>query len=210
MKNIIFDWSGVVKDAALNQVWVSNYIFNKFGLGPITLSDLRRDWEQPYMNFYKKYLPLGFSREDQSNAYMEAIHHPDCPQSDAVPHMVSLIRKCHERGVFLTVVSSDLAEMLFPELQHYGLEGVFDTVVTDVHDKSEAVQNIIKKYGLKLEDTYFVGDSNHEIEVAHKIGIQSIAVTWGFTSKERLKTHNPDHIVDSPEELFDIILKGSE
>ncbi len=208
MKNIIFDWSGVVKDAVLNQLWITNYIFQKFGVGTITLEQLRNDWEQPYMLFYKKYLPNGFSFEDQSVAYREAIYHKDCPKCTSVPEIVEQIKQFKNNGVFLTVVSSDLTEMLLPELEEYDLLNIFDEVVTDVHDKFDAVDAIIKKYNLNLEDTYFIGDSNHEIEVSKKAGIKSIAVTWGFTSEQYLKSKNPDYIVHNVEELEAVILGG--
>jgi len=32
MKNIIFDWSGVVKDAVEVELWKVNKAFNKFGM----------------------------------------------------------------------------------------------------------------------------------------------------------------------------------
>lgn len=206
MKNIIFDWSGVVRDAVLNQLWITNYIFQKFGVNPIDLEELRQNWEQPYMLFYEKYLPKGVTSEDESKVYMEAIYHKDCPKCTSVPQIVELIKKLKNSGVFLTVVSSDLTEMLLPELEEYDLLNIFDEVVTDVHDKFDAVDAIIKKNNLTRENTFFIGDSNHEIEVSKKAGIKSIAVTWGFTSEQNLKSQNPDYIVHNVEELESVIL----
>lgn len=206
MKNIIFDWSGVIKDAVLNQLWITNYIFQKFGVGAITLEQLRNDWEQPFILFYEKYLPKNFDHNDQSMGYREAIYHKDCPKCTSFPQIVELIKKLKNSGVFLTVVSSDLTEMLLPELKEYNLLNIFETVVTDVHDKFDAVEKIIKKNNLTRENTFFIGDSNHEIDVAKKAGIKSIAVTWGFTSEQKLKSKNPDYIVRNVEELESIIL----
>lgn len=205
-KAIIFDWSGVVRDAALHQLWVANFILKKFGVGEIAMEEFRENWEQPYLLFYKKYLPTGFSSGAQSLVYREAIFHKDCPNSPAVSGMVELINKLKVSGSFIAVVSSDLPDTLLPELKAYGLENVFDKVVFDVHDKFDAVEGVIKDNNLNPGNTYFVGDSNHEIDVSREAGIKSIAVTWGFTSKSKLMTHNPDYIVDSIQELERVIL----
>ena len=43
---------------------------------------------------------------------------------------------------------------------------------------------------------------------AKKVGIKIAAVSWGFTTKEGLMKHNPDFLIDVPEELLEIIKKS--
>ena len=84
----------------------------------------------------------------------------------------------------------------------FGLEGyVFDFVIFGVHDKEEAVRKIVESGDIEKDSTIFIGDSNHEIEVGNKIGIKTVAATWGFTSENKLKSHNPDFVVHNSEEL---------
>lgn len=92
------------------------------------------------------------------------------------------------------------------EIKEWNLEGIFNEVVTEADNKLEAVRKIIKDNNLNLDETCFIGDSNHEIEVAKATGIKSVAVTWGFTSKNKLLSRNPDYIADSPQELVVILL----
>jgi phosphoglycolate phosphatase len=91
-------------------------------------------------------------------------------------------------------------------VKEYGLENVFSEIITDANDKLPPNQKIIKENNLNPEDTFFVGDSNHEIDVAKKVGIRSVAVTWGFTSEQKLRSRNPDYIVHDAQELESIIL----
>lgn len=206
MKNIIFDWSGVVKDAVVSQLWIINQIFKTYDVAPITLEELKENWEQPYQLFYKKYLPAGFVEEARAHAYREAVLSKECPKSSAISGIVEVIKKLKEQGMFIAVVSSDLPEKLLPEMTEYYLENTFNEVITDVDDKVGAVQKIIEKHNLNLNDTFFIGDSNHEIEVAQKLGIKSVAVTWGFSSEQKLRAYNPDHIVHDVQELERVIL----
>ena len=204
-KNIIFDWSGVVKDAVGAQVWVVNKIFQKFNANPVSLDELKENWIQPHMLFYNKYLP-SLSKEDQDSAYKYFITGPDYPKCVSFPGMVDFIKVLKNQGNYLAIVSSDLPESLLKEIIDYGLDNIFDDIVTNVHDKEEGVKILMEKKGLDKNNTYFIGDSNHEIEVSRSAGIKSIAVTWGFATEKNLRLENPDFMVHDIKELEEILL----
>ena len=204
-KNIIFDWSGVVKDAVKSHLWVVNKMFKELGRKEISMEEMRKNWKQPYMHFYNKYVP-DLTLEEEQRAYKEIILSQDSPKSEAYPGIIDVIKKLKERGYFLTVISSDLPETIFPEIKRYDLKDVFNDVLTGVYDKTEALMDLVKKNNLNSKETFFIGDSNHEIEAARKVGVKSISVTWGFSTKQKLKLENPDFVVDNLEELEGIIL----
>ncbi len=206
MKNIIFDWSGVVRDTVTNQMWIVNHIFKRYGIGEISTEEFRENWKQPPALFYQRYLPEGYNEAERSKLFQELQLDKDCPKATSFPEVVKLIHKCKEKGYFLAVVSSDFPETLLPEVKAYELENVFKEIITDANDKLLPTQKIIKDYNLNLEDTYFVGDSNHEIDVAKEIGIKSVAVTWGFTSENILKARNPDYVARNVQELENVLL----
>ena len=54
-KNIIFDWSGVVKDCIEAHVWGVGRMMETFGEKEISRNELKNNWVQPYMNFWNKY-----------------------------------------------------------------------------------------------------------------------------------------------------------
>lgn len=206
MKGIIFDWSGVVRDTVTNQMWIVNRIFKKYGVEEISTEEFRENWKQPPALFYHEYLPEGYDERERIKLFQELQLDKDCPKAAQFPDVVKLIHKCKEKGYFLAVVSSDFPETLFPEVRGYGLENIFKGIITDADDKLEPVQRIINENNLDPANTFFVGDSNHEIDVAKKTGIKSIAVTWGFSSENTLRARNPDYIVRNAQELENVIL----
>ena len=206
MKNIIFDWSGVVRDTVTNQMWIVNHIFKKYGVNEISTEEFRENWTQPPALFYQKYLPQGYDEAERSKLFQKLQLEKDCPPATSFPEVVELIHKCKENGYFLAVVSSDYPETLLPEVKAYGLENVFNEIITDANDKLPPTQKVIKENNLNIENTYFVGDSNHEIDVAKTTGIKSVAVTWGFTSEQKLRSRNPDYTANNVQELKNIIL----
>lgn len=205
-KNIIFDWSGVVKDAFECHLWLVNKIFKEFGAKEISLEELKENWEQPHMAFYNKYLP-DITEAEEEEAYKEGILSEECPKSKSFPGICELIKKLKKRGFFLGVISTDLAETILPEIKSYGLENIFDEVTTNASDKIVSLKNMIEKFKLNPEETCFIGDSNHEIIAGRATGAKTIAVTWGFNKEEYLKAKNPDYLVNSVDELEEVLLK---
>ena len=57
IKNIIFDWSGLINNdfpAVYNAIMS---IFEKYGVKRISSEEFKKEWVQPYMVFYNKYIP---------------------------------------------------------------------------------------------------------------------------------------------------------
>jgi len=52
-----------------------------------------------------------------------------------------------------------------------------------------------------------VGDSLSDIRAAKETSTTSIAVTWGHQNLEHLLRGNPDHVVNFPHDLIEIIEK---
>lgn len=205
-KNIIFDWSGVVKDSLGAHLWLVNEIFRKFGAEEISMEELKENWVQPHMAFYNKYLP-NITHEQEAAAYKEAILSKECPKSNSYAGICELIKSLKEKGFFLGVISTDFPETIIPEIKSYGLENIFDQVITRAHDKIISLKDTIEKFKLNPEETYFIGDSNHEIIASKENGAKSIAVTWGYNTEEYLKEKEPDYIVHNIKELEEVLLK---
>lgn len=204
MKTVIFDWSGVVKDAFKSHLWIVNRIFDKYGIKKITPEELREEWEEPYMIFFNRYLP-DMTMEEEQILYKEGITHPNCPEVGACLGVVELIKKLKSSGFRLVLISADFPESVFGEIKRFGLEDAFDQIMTQIHNKTESVKQIVEDNNLDRKSTFIVGDSDNEISAAKAAGIASIAVTWGLASRQKLASKSPNYVVDSVVELEDII-----
>jgi len=206
IKNIIFDWSGVINDNRETTYLVVLEIFKKFGVPAITMDQFRKEWEQPFMLFYNKFIP-NLTMDDEVEAYKEAYitilkNHEPKPYTGIVP----LLKNLKENGTNLIIISSDHLLYLQKEIGLFGLEGVFDEINCDVHDKSKNLAETIQRNKFNPRETIFIGDTQHEIEAGKSANLLTGAVTWGIHSKERLTSANPDYIMDSPDDLAKLML----
>lgn len=204
IKNIIFDWSGVISDTCKIQHFAVNSIFSKFGAKEISLEELKQEWEQPYMLFYNKYLPK-LTRKEEKSAYEEAIS--KCPRPKPYPGIVTLIHKFRDNGINMILISSDPHRNILLDIKRFNLEGIFKEINSDVYDKTIIVNEAIKRNKFNSEKTIFIGDTVHEIDAGKIANIKTAAVTWGIHNESRLKAANPDFIINSLEDLKSVILK---
>ncbi|MBE6593935.1 MAG: HAD family hydrolase [Ruminococcaceae bacterium] len=77
---------------------------------------------------------------------------------------------------------------------------------TDLPKKPDptAPHYIARTLGFEPKDCAFIGDSEVDIRTAQNAGMLSVAVSWGFRSKETLIECAPDVIIDRPSELLEI------
>jgi phosphoglycolate phosphatase-like HAD superfamily hydrolase len=178
-------------------------MFRHFGVKEIPLEEFRSEWKMPYMDFMWQYIPRKFTQKEQEKFFTEIIFKHE--KNQKFPGIENSIKKFKEAGVKMFVISCDLKETLYPQVKSFGLEGIFTEIICDIYDKTEAAKTLIKEYHLNPDQTIFLGDSNHEINVAEAVGIKGGAVTWGFSTEANLAKHHPDFMIHNLAELEKII-----
>lgn len=72
------------------------------------------------------------------------------------------------------------------------------------------VNLVIKEQGFEKSASVYIGDSDIDVITAKNAEITSIAVSWGYRSRELLIENAPSYIADSVSELTDIFDKLSK
>ena len=69
------------------------------------------------------------------------------------------------------------------------------------------LHDLMKRMGAVASETLFVGDSNVDIRTAKNGGLTGCGVLWGFRTCEELLGEGADVLVETPEQLADLILR---
>ena len=59
----------------------------------------------------------------------------------------------------------------------------------------------MKKNNFNPNETAYIGDMSHDIHAGKKAKVITIAVLWGYYSKERLAKEKPDFLIKDLDEL---------
>lgn len=205
-KVLIFDFDGTLADTLEVIVKITNDLAEEFGYPPSNQEDLAKirhlgAWQviqRSGVSVFK--LPL-LIRELQKRLAQEIEY------INLFPGMQETLEDLKSSGHILGVVTSNSGENVNKFLVAHQMQEIFDFVAssTTLFGKHRTLKKIIDKHHLDLKNTMYIGDETRDIEAAHKIGLEVIAVSWGFNSVEVLETHAPEYLIHSPLDLIKII-----
>jgi len=118
-----------------------------------------------------------------------------------------VIRQLHAEGCMLYVISANSKSNVTGFLDHYDLLKYFTDVkgLEGLFGKARIIRKLLKSTRTSPDHAYYIGDEVRDIEAAHKAGVHSIAVSWGFNNIKILSKHNPEKIVFDPDEIIGAI-----
>ncbi|MFB5607034.1 MAG: HAD-IA family hydrolase [Candidatus Nitrosomaritimum yanchengensis] len=126
------------------------------------------------------------------------------PSVDLLPALKLLKKNKCQLGIVTTNIEENVRKFL-----HANNLDQFDLFYTSkkIFGKDKTISKIIRDMKLEKSNVYFVGDEVRDIEAGKKAGVNTIAVSWGYNTKEALAKENPEFLIDSPDDIGKIILK---
>jgi pyrophosphatase PpaX len=144
---------------------------------------------------------------DVYRAHNEPLH----DELEACEGMEDVLVRLHDEGRRLGVVTAKRRSTVELAFAQVPLGHLFETVVggdeTERHKPDpEPLLLGAERLGADPAATAYVGDSPFDIRAAKAAGMFAVAVTWGrIHDRERLEAEQPDAIVESAEELLDLL-----
>ena len=207
---VLFDFDGTVFDTVEGITKSIQYALRKHGrdaaleelrcfAGPPLVDKFmevygvtREEAEQLVTDFRERYVPIGVY------------------ESGPFPGIRELLEALRAAGKKVAVATSKpqpLAELL---LERAGLRELFDVVVgsgggVNNDAKWQIVTRAMELCGAKPENCVLVGDTKYDVEGARKCGIPCIGVRWGYAAEGELEAAGAAVMVETPEELAELI-----
>ena len=145
-------------------------------------------------------------RQDFMAYYVEHIDIHTRPY-DGIPALVAALA---ERGVKVAVASNkfqsgteQLVRTFFPDVEFVAVLGQRDGVPLKPDPQIDL--EIIDVAGVEPNETMHIGDSGVDMQTACAAGVKAVGVTWGFRSREELSEGGADVIVDTPEQILQLL-----
>lgn len=127
------------------------------------------------------------------------------------PHVVETLTTLRNLGLRLAIVTDAHHDNAIKRLKKAGLEGFFDTVTTiDMHGKakpsSEPFLYVMKKLGVKAEETMMVGDSiGRDILPAKMLGIFAVHAAFGDRNQKGAENDVADYVIHRFDETIQVL-----
>ncbi len=127
------------------------------------------------------------------------------PKIKFFPGALNLIKKLNRKYI-LTIASSGKKDNIINLLKQHGINNLFGLILAEsAYTKEIIIKEILSKFRVRAEETIMIADTVGDLRVAKKVGLKTIAVTWGFHSSTLLKTADADYTTKNFKELENIL-----
>lgn len=208
-ESLIFDLDGTISDPKTGIVRSLNYALESHGfsvrdedelatyIGPpldLTFSDLISEPNSEIITslvekFRERYSAVGYS---ENVLY------------DGIRDVLRQLRK--KPGITLGICTSKRVDYAERILKMFGLRELFDFVNGgDVGIEKWQQLTSLHNDGAINKKAIMIGDRYVDLTAAHRNGLQSAGVLWGYGSKAELELHKPAYIFTRPRELSGLV-----
>ncbi len=224
---VLFDLDGTLTDPEEGITKSVQYALNGMGIEEPDLKKLVPFIGPPlkdsFMEFYK------LDSEGAENAiriYRERFSKIGLFENRVYEGIRELLHACREAGILLAVASSKPKVFVDRVLAHFDLESCFDVIVgselNGVREKKEEVveealrqlEELTSGRGMTILSQIFnrnncamVGDRKYDVQGGKQFRLFTVGVTYGYAEDGELEEAGADKIVNTIEELKDVLLK---
>ncbi len=203
-RGVLWDMDGTVLDT-LEDLWAAvNVSLRRFGLPEASMDAVRAGLGNGAAHLISCVCPA--ARREEVLAFYKPWYDAHCnlrtrPSEGILP----LMERLKAAGIRQALISNkpdpavrELARFYFPDLLE---TAVGESEGVRRKPEPDAVLYAVEQMGLAAGDCVYVGDTEVDLETARRAGMDCIAVTWGFRSREQLLNAGATCLADTAEEL---------
>ena len=208
---ILFDLDGTLTDSGEGITKSVQYALEKIGKPETDLQKLRIFVGPPLLEEFEEF--AGIDEETAKKAvefYRERYAPIGIYENELYPGIVEMLSGLKARGYRLGIASSKPENFVKIVAEYFHIDSYFEEIVgSEISggrtNKTEVIEEALRRMGLSdhREQVIMVGDKEHDVFGARQAGLECIAVSFGYGTKEELENAHPLRIVDSAEEILD-------
>jgi len=204
-KVIIFDFDGTLADTIDILLSITNRLSAEFGFKSATKEELAQlrnltSWQ------ILKYSGISIFKFPLLIRKLKAELRSEIPTIQLFSGIKEVLLELKKLGFQLGIITSNSRENVLVLLEINGLQDSFTFIYSgSTFGKHKVIDRWLKREQINPEQVVYVGDEVRDIDAAKKTGIKIISVGWGFNSQEALAAHNPDFLIERPQELIEIM-----
>lgn len=202
---VIFDFDGTLADSLADVVAVYNQLAPGLGLRAVSAVDVDRlRGMSPQEALETFQIPLW--KVPQVLMHVRTALRGCVHRLKPFPGMVEAVSALHGADYRCGILSSNSSDNIREFLRRHRMED-FALVCTasNVFGKAKPLRKLVRRAHWPAADVFYVGDEVRDVRAAREAGVRSVAVTWGYSARRTLADEHPEFLVDTPEELVEML-----
>ena len=213
-KAVLFDMDGTLLDTLEDLCDSTNHALAQMGYPLRGIEEIRRFIGNGAEKQIRRAVPEGTSEGKimETLAAFRAYYQDHCQiKTKVYDGLLDVLSELKEKSVKMAVVSNKpdaavkkLSREYFGDRLDYAI-GPSDGVRCKPYP--DMAEEALKALGVEKKDAVFVGDSEVDVQTGLNAGLDVIAVSWGFRSREVVIEAGASKIADNASELEKLILE---
>lgn len=211
---ILFDLDGTLTESGMGITRSVQYALEKIGKPEENLRNLQVFVGPPLLEQFMKYAKIEEETAHQAVAYYrERYAATGIFENCLYEGIEEMLGELKQKGYRLAVASSKPEVYVRQILEHFGIHEYFEEIVGSELNgertrKSEVIEETLKRMKLcgRRKCVLMIGDKEHDVLGAKECGLQCVAVSYGYGTREELEAVSPLKIADSPAEILDFFV----
>lgn len=215
-KLIVFDWNGTILADTIPCWKASNECLKFFGIEPISMARYRETCHFPVIHFYKlngASIDTVLEKQKEANEIFYNSYVSLSKNARTRTGVRKVLQWLDDKGYDRTILSNYVTPEIEKQLKRLKIDHYFSHVCgnDDGHTvlqhttKTKRLSDYMIKRGYHAENTYLIGDSTEEPEIAHQLGLKCISLTGGYFSTKRLKAAKPHFLIHNVQDVIEIL-----
>lgn len=209
---IVFDLDGTLLNTLDDLKDSLNYALTTLGYEEKTLDEVRTFVGNGVYELVQQAMPVHSTEEDIQKCITSfKEHYSRNMQNKTRPYdgIMDILRELHRNNVKMAIVSNkfdaavkELSNKYFGDLIAVAIG---ESATVKRKPAPDSVFTALNELGSKINEAIFVGDSETDVQTAKNAGLPCIGVTWGFRTREVLKSEGADYIINTPDEILSLL-----
>ena len=202
----IFDFDGTISDSGEVVANILNELADEYGYPKLSREDIAIYTNKSARRFIREDLKMSWLRLPGFAKRVRAELNKRLPSLKPIGGMVEVVKELKSRGYRIGIVSSNSEKNIRQFLANNDID-IFDFVSSgsSIFGKGRNIGKVLMREGFRQEDVVYIGDEIRDSDAAKKVGIDVIVVSWGYNSRESLENNDTGILVDSPNQLLDLL-----
>ncbi len=205
---IIFDYDGVLVDSLGDAILIGAEFCRSVSHDRVPTKETIEALDILTYSELARSIGLSNEQAERFSLYVFERFQAISPTMAFFPEIESLLHRMASKNI--AIVSGNAKNVISAKLAAHELAGTITCIfgALEPGDKAQKIIHACSHFGVDVEQSCMIGDSVSDIRYAKRTGVQSIAVTWGWQSRNKLVNENPEFIVNSVQELAALINNG--
>jgi phosphoglycolate phosphatase len=211
---IIFDFNGTILADTQLLIDGNNYILQKHGVKPLNKQTYLSEFYFPTHKFFQDRIQDGYliDKSEIGKMFFDyySKHAHQCRTRKGTKDVLTYLDK---NSIDKIVLSNHFESDIISQLQRLKLIDHFNAVIANSklsdnqngNNKIHRLEDYFSNTNYNVKNCVIVGDSPEDINIGKAFGMDTIAITDGSYSRDKLKASKPNYIITNLNQIIGIL-----